>query len=163
MRAMFRAAAVAAIVLSTVTACEKPLPAVTVFSAGNSVHAEAICWSEDATPVIGSAGCTQDDLVAAVSGDALTTIAITPGKTLGFSVDGELAEAGWYPSIIVDGQAQQLASGPIFKRYWSMTFPESTRGQFPAGGYVLQISALGSTSGSERGVWFFGLVDKTAA
>lgn len=163
MRAILRTAAIAAIALSTLTACEKPLPAVTVFSGSNSTHAEAACWSEDATLVIGSPECTQEDLVAAVSGDALTTIAITPGKTLGFSVDSEVAEAGWYPSIIVDGQAQQLTNGPVFKRYWSMTFPESTRGQFPAGGYVLQITAMGATTGSQRGVWFFGLTDKTEA
>lgn len=162
MRPTLRVVALAAIVLSTLTACEKPLPAVGVFSGDSSARAEAVCWSADATPVIGSKGCTQEDLVAALSDGKLATLPVVPGGTIGFSVDGEVAEAGWYPSIIVDGQAQQLTTTPIHKRYWRMTFPEGTRGQFPAGGYVLQITADGATGGGQRGIWFFTLTDAEA-
>ena len=61
--------------------------------------------------------------------------------------------------IIVDGQPQQLVNSVITDRYWRFTFPDTARGQFPAGGYILQITAAGATSGSERGLWFISLTD----
>ena len=163
MRPTLRAAALAAIVLATLTACEKPNPYVGIFSGDTSVRAEAVCWSGDGTPVIGAEGCTEADLVAALSSGDVPVLPVVPGGTIGISVDTEVAEAGWYPSIVVDGQAQQLATTPIHKRYWRMTFPEATRGQFPQGGYALQITALGATGGSQSGVWFFTLTDADAA
>jgi hypothetical protein len=134
---------VAACVL-TLTACAKPAPSVTLFSNASSVHAEAVCWGPD---------CSQAPLDAK-SG----SLAVTPGRVLGISVDSEVAEVGWQPTIIVNGQAQALEQSIIHKRYWRMTFPESTRGSFPAEGFVLQIVS-NATGDGDRGVWVFTLTD----
>lgn len=158
-----KALAIAAVAMLVLTGCEKPKPAVTLVSGDRSVRAEAVCWTWDGTPAIGSEGCTQKELVAAVQADTLPTLAVTPGATFGISVDSEIAESGWYASIIIDGQPQQLVSSVLTKRYFRFTFPDSARGQFPAGGYVLQVTAAGATSGSERGLWFFALSDADAA
>lgn len=159
MRTPVKVLALAVSALFVLTGCTKPLPSVTLFSGDVSVRAEAVCWTQDGSPVIGSADCTQDDLVAAVQSGDLSVLPVTPGSTLGISVDSEVADAGWYPAIIVDGQPQQLVNSVITDRYWRFTFPDTARGQFPAGGYILQITAAGATSGSERGLWFISLTD----
>lgn len=128
----------------SLTACAKPAPSVTVFSNAISLHAEAACWSAD---------CSQTQLDGAAA-----TLAVTPGRVIGISVDSEVAEAGWQPSIIVNGQAQALVQTVIHKRYWRMTFPESTRGSFPAEGLVLQIVS-NPTADGDRGIWVFTLTD----
>ena len=163
MRSPFKVALVAALALLVLAGCEKPNPSVTLVSGSTSVRAEAVCWTHDGSPVIGSEGCSQDDLVSAVNSASLPTLPVTPGATFGISVDSEVAEAGWYVAIIVDGQPQQLMNRVINERYWRFTFPDSARGQFPAGGYVLQVTSAGATSGSERGLWFFALTDADSA
>lgn len=159
MRTPIKSVLLALLAMLVLTGCEKPNPGITIFSGTESARAEAICWTADGTPAVGSAGCSQDELIAAVQNGELTTLPITPGATMGISVDSEVADAGWYASIIVDGQAQRLMNSVITDHYWRFTFPDSARGSFPAGGYVLQVSAAGATSGSERGLWFFALTD----
>ena len=159
MRRSIKTLAIAAVALMSLSACAKPAPSVTVFSADKSVHFEALCWTEDGSPAVGSEGCSQADISSAVSSQDMPSLAVQPGKTLGISVDSEVAEAGWSPSIIVNGQAQVLETGVIHKRYWSMTFPESTHGSFPETGYIIQIAADGVTSGSPRGLWFVTITD----
>ena len=159
MRRSIKTLAIAAVALIGLSSCAKPAPSITVFSADKSVHFEALCWTQDGSPAIGSAGCSQQEISAAVSGADMPTLAVQPGKTLGISVDTDVAEAGWTPSIIVNGQAQTLEAGILHKRYWSMTFPESTHGSFPATGYIIQIAANGTTSGSSRGLWFVTITD----
>ena len=144
MRKPLIAAALAAAAVFSLTACEKPAPAITVFSGSNSVHAEAVCWDVDCAEL--PAGATP------------ATLAVTPGATLGISVDSEVAEAGWRPAILVDGQWQPLEQRTITKRYWRMTFPEGTRGSFPEGGFLLQIVS-GAAATGESGVWSFTLTD----
>lgn len=159
MRTPIKSVALALLALVVLTGCEKSNPGITIFSGTESARANAICWTEDGSPAVGSPGCSQDDLVAAVQGGDLTALPVTPGSTFGISVDSEVADAGWYASIIVDGQAQQLMNTVVTDHYWRFTFPDSARGSFPAGGYVLQVTAAGATSGSERGLWFFSLTD----
>jgi hypothetical protein len=163
MHTPMKATALAVALLLTLTGCEKPKPSVTLFSGSNSVRAEAVCWTQDGSPAIGSPGCSQDELVKTVQSGDLASLAVTPGSTFGISVDSDVADAGWYASIIVNGQAQQLVQSIMKDHYWRFTFPDSARGQFPAGGYVLQVTAAGATSGSERGIWFFTLTDADAA
>lgn len=144
MRTSIKVMTLVAASLMSLTACAKPAPSVTVFSSAKSVHAEAVCWGAD---------CSQPQLDGASA-----SLAVTPGRVLGISVDSEVAEAGWQPAIIVNGQAQALEQNLIHKRYWRMTFPESTRGSFPAEGLVLQI-ASNPTADGDRGIWVFTLID----
>ena len=137
MRRSIKTLAIAAVALIGLSSCAKPAPSITVFSADKSVHFEALCWTQDGSPAIGSAGCSQQEISAAVSGADMPTLAVQPGKTLGISVDTDV----------------------LHKRYWSMTFPESTHGSFPATGYIIQIAANGTTSGSPRGLWFVTITD----
>ena len=144
MRTSIKVVAVLSAALMSLTACTKPAPSITVVSGANSVHAEATCWAVD---------CTQ-----AQAPSAPNSLAVTPGRTLGISVDSEVAEAGWQAAIIVDGQAQALDPQIIHKRYWRMTFPEGARGSFPAKGLQLQIVSQAAANGS-TGVWVFTLTD----
>ncbi len=144
MRTSIKAVAVLATALMSLTACTKPAPSVTVVSGANSVHSDAACWA---------VGCTR-----APAPSATSSLAVTPGRTLGISVDSEIAEAGWQAAIIVDGQAQPLDPQIIHKRYWRMTFPEGARGSFPAQGLQLQIVSQAETNG-RTGVWVFTLTD----
>ena len=143
MRKSLTAASLIVAVLA-LSACEKPAPSVTVFSGAQSVHTEAACWAADCATL--------------PEGLQLQTLAVTPGGVFGISVDSEIAEAGWQPAILVDGQWQALEKRTIHKRYWRMTFPEGTRGAFPANGYALQIVSAPTADGV-RGAWLFSLVD----
>jgi hypothetical protein len=144
MRTSIKAVVVLGAALMSLTACAKPVPSVTLVSGSISVHAEAACWAVDCLQVKAPAHPT--------------TLAVTPGRTFGISVDSEIAEAGWQPAIIVNGQVQALDQKVIHKRYWRMTFPESARGAFPAGGLQLQIASRAAADGNS-GVWVFTLTD----
>ena len=144
MRTSIKAVVILSAALMSLTACTKPAPSVTVVSGANSVRAEAACWAVD---------CTQ-----AQAPSAPNSLAVIPGRTLGISVDSEVAEAGWQAAIIVDGQAQPLDPQIIHKRYWRMTFPEGARGSFPAAGLQLQIASQAAANG-ETGFWVFTLTD----
>ena len=91
-------------------------------------------------------------------GGSAAPLAVTPGRVMGISVDSEIADAGWQPAIVVNGQAQVLEQRVIHKRYWRMTLPESTRGSFPKNGLTLEIVSKKSADGL-LGVWLFRLTD----
>lgn len=146
MRTSIKAVALAAAVLVSLTACEKPKPEVTVFSGARSVHAPAVCWMADA----GSA-CAMDP-----SAD-VTELVATSGATVGISVDSEVAEAGWRPSLIVNGQEQQLTGGLLHKRYWRMQYPEVALTGLAGQPLQLVIYSMTEDGQNVRGYWNFSL------
>ena len=143
MRTTLKAVAVAAAVLVSLTACEKPKPEITVFSGGNSVHTEAVCWSHDA-----GTGC---DTKAITGSNA--ELAVASGSTIGISVDSDVAEAGWVPQLVISGNAQALTQGTLHRRYWRMQYPEVAGTSLMGQSLTLQVVSVTDDQKSARGVW----------
>jgi hypothetical protein len=121
--------ALVAVAVFGLAACEKPNPGATVWSGTNSEHSQALCWSTDPA-VAGTRDCAQDVIAKFVAGGKAPVITVTPGNTLGISVDPEVADNGWFPVI---GQ-ERLSQTPITSTYFRFTFP--TLQQIPADGHT---------------------------
>ena len=146
MRTSFKAVALAAAVLISLTACDKPNPEVTVVSGARSVHAPAICWMDDA-----NGACSMDTNAPAVE------LRATSSATLGISVDSQVAEIGWRPSLIVNGQEQKLTSGVLHRRYWRMQYPEVALTSLAGTPLQLVVYSLTEDGKAVRGYWTFSL------
>jgi hypothetical protein len=152
MRNPHRALALGLVALSplALSGCEKPNPGVTVWSGTSSEHVQALCWQPDDNAALGDRECAQDVLARASSGEGVATLEVSPGDTVGISVDRVVADNGW--SVQIAGQT--LAAG-LTDTYYRFTFPE----QVATGGtgYTLQVIAAAQGTGS-RGYWFFQLL-----
>ncbi len=131
------------------SACEKPAPGATAFSGTTSQSSEATCWGKDGAS-IDVDQCAQAVMAGVQAGDAVPSIPVVPGETIGISVDQVVADAGWQPII----NNQSRAAAPITSTYYRFTFPELA--EVPAEGVMMQIIA--GDSGNLRGVWLFRLV-----
>jgi hypothetical protein len=99
-RRMFGVAALVAGTSALVTGCDKPPPAISVWSGTHSVNAPALCWAFD-DAALTPQECASDILQGSRS-DGLPSLPTSAGNTFGISVDPVVAEAGW--QIRVDGQ-----------------------------------------------------------
>jgi hypothetical protein len=149
-----RALAIGLVALSplVLAGCEKPYPGVTVWSGTSSEHAAALCWQFQEGASLGPRDCAEDVLAQAGSGEGITRLEVSPGATVGISVDPVVADSGW--SVQIAGQT--LAAG-LTDTYYRFTFPEQVAAEGP--GYTLQVIAAASDTGS-RGYWFFQLVPR---
>ncbi len=132
--------------------CEKPYPGVTVWSGTSSQHEPALCWQPEEIGGLTPNECAADVVETAGSGQGIAIIPVSPGDTVGISVDPVVAEAGWSAQIA----GQSLATG-ITDTYYRFTFPEqvATDGT----GFTLQVIAAARPNGA-RGYWFFQLVPR---
>ena len=131
------------------TACQKPAPGVSVFSGTTTENRQALCWSFDGS-ALSSEQCAQDVIQKALSGDTVASIPVTPGATIGISVDTAVAKAGWTPVI----GTQRLLQTPTTSTYYRFSFPDLQ--EVPAEGLPLQIVA--GTGETTVGIWIFRLV-----
>lgn len=122
--------------------CEKPAPAVSVFSGSGSVNTEAVCWAFDSDSL--SPDQCAAEIIQNASGKA-PRLQVTPGDTIGISVDTAVAESGWTPVI----NGQRLVETPISANYYRFTYPSLN--EIPADGLELSIQAGRDTK--TRGVW----------
>jgi hypothetical protein len=130
-----------------ITGCEKPPPAISVWSGSDSVNVKAQCWSfEDAG--LDARNCAQD-ILQGTRTDGLPSLPTQPGNTFGISVDPVVAESGW--QVRVNGQS--LTPEPLDTNYFRAAYAA------PAQPIVLQVVAGGL--GEIRGVWLLEL-DPTA-
>jgi hypothetical protein len=152
MKSPRRPLAIALVALSplVLAGCEKPNPGVTVWSGTNSEHAAALCWQFEEGAPLGPRDCAQDVLERASAGEGITRLEVTPGSTVGISVDPVVAEGGWAVQI-----AGQTLASDLTETYYRFTFPE----QVATGGtgYTMQIIAAAEPTGA-RGYWFFQLL-----
>ena len=102
----------------TLSACQKPNPGVSVWSGTNSVHSEAICWTQQ--DAITPEECAQTIVESAINSPEVGTIEILSDQTVGISVDPDVAEFGWY--IAIGGQ--RFNDSPIHETYYRFTFPK---------------------------------------
>jgi hypothetical protein len=130
------------------TGCEKPAPGVSVFAGTTTEYRPAVCWAFDGE-ALEPGDCAQDVITEASTGDAVATIPVVPGETIGISVDPKVADAGWSPVI---GQ-QRLVSTPLDTTYYRFTYPDLQ--EIPAEGVLLQIVA--GRGESAKGIWVFRL------
>ena len=102
----------AALVLG-LTACEKPNPGATVFSGTSSAYQQALCWAPEGQ-YLDEKSCASDVLDA---GGSKQSISVTPGQTIGISVDPVVAEKGWFPAI----GGQRITAAPVTQTYFRFT------------------------------------------
>ncbi len=157
MRTSVKAVAIAAAVLIGLTACSKPKPEVTVFSGANSIHIAALCWTEDGSSAVGTAGCSNTDLQSLMSSGREPQLTVAQGSTMGISVDSDVAAAGWRPSLLINGQAQVLTNNVLHRRYWKMVYPETAATSLMGTPLTLQIVTQGSNAKDLRGLWILKL------
>lgn len=133
-----------ALAVLALSGCEQPTPGVTVWSGRASEHTEATCWSDDPAATVDATACAS----AATQGDP-PRIEVTPGATVGISVDPEVADKGWFPTI---GDSR-LTVNPVTSTYYRFALSEQNLGS----DLELRVLALGDTSKTVRGLWVFEL------
>ena len=133
----------------TLSACQKPNPGVSVWSGTNSVHSQAVCWTQQ--DAITPEECAQTIVESAINSPEVGTIEILSDQTVGISVDPDVAEFGWY--IAIGGQRFNVS--PIHETYYRFTFPKVS---IPTSGYDMQIISQGKGSAT-RGIWVFKLIN----
>lgn len=139
-------ASIAIVAAFGLTGCEKPAPGVSVFTGSNSVHSEAVCWAFDSDS-LSPTQCAAE-IIQNAAGKA-PRIQVTPGDTIGISVDPVVAESGWTPVI----NGQRLVETPLDVNYYRFTYPSLN--EIPADGLELSIQAGRDTK--TRGVWVMKL------
>ncbi|NHC16206.1 hypothetical protein [Motilibacter deserti] len=134
--------ALAAAVLSPLllTACEKPVPSVTLFAGSTSERAEASCWNHD------DAALPQDEVATCANAQG-TLVEVHSGDTISISVDKEVAEAGWRPPGV-----QEISHDT----YYSLPLGQELTEEVP-----LDIVAYDESGEQPRGVWRFRLSNKS--
>ncbi len=121
--------------------CDKPRPGVTVVSGRATARLEAACWSRDAGKTVTLATCTPKG----------ATLKVTPGRTIGISVDKDVADAGWEPAI---GNSALVAK-PLHQSYYRFALSEQ---DLAPGSLTLRIIAVDKTGSNPRGFWSLSLV-----
>ena len=132
----------AGLAVATLAGCEKPYPGATVWSGTHSDHREAQCWSFDAGTQVDARDCLQ-------ARTSVGEVPVTPGSTIGISVDPALTEDGWFPAI----GDQRLTTRPLTTTYFRFALSE----QNLAEPLELRILALGEGEDQVRGLWLFEL------
>jgi hypothetical protein len=139
----FGVAAAAAAATTMVAGCQKPPPAISVWSGTNSINTPALCWAGDEDSL--SAQQCAGDILQGTRSDGLPTLPTTVGSTFGISVDQAVADAGW--QIRVDGQpiVPQILEDTYFRVVYST----------PAQPITLQVVA--GRDAEIKGVWLIKL------
>ena len=130
-----------------ITACEKPPPAISVWSGSDSVNVAAQCWSFDDSG-LDARNCAQD-ILQGTRTEGLPSLPTQPGNTFGISVDPVVAESGW--QIRVNGQS--LTQQPLETLYF--------RAPYSAPNQPIVLQVISGGLGDVRGVWLLQL-DPTA-
>jgi hypothetical protein len=141
-------AALAAVAVLGLSACEAPAPIVTVFSGSTSEWKEAdvFCFEDQSL---------EDDECAERDTDVVE-IPVSPGERVGVDVSEELVERGWFVELGPVGSDQAQTSEILDDgHYFAFSAP-------PVGpqGYSLTIRTLGEDGprGAHSGEWSFRLV-----
>jgi len=128
--------------------CTKPAPGATVFAGSASKYQEALCWAFE-SDALSPGECAQEVITEAVTGEAIATVPVIPGETIGISVDPVVAEAGWFPAIA----NQRLTANPVKSTYYRFTYPDLQA--IPEEGVLLQI--VSGQGENTKGIWVFKL------
>lgn len=144
-----RRALITALAAVALVGCTKPFPGISVVAGTTSAHRAALCWTFD-KPALEPGMCTQEVISEAMNGATVTRIPISPGQTIGISVDPIVADAGWTPII----GNQPLSQSPLNTLYFRFAYPELQ--PVPESGLDLQIIA--GSGEAVKGLWSFKLV-----
>ncbi|MDZ7578887.1 MAG: hypothetical protein U0904_12040 [Candidatus Nanopelagicales bacterium] len=130
--------------------CQKPPPAITVWSGTTSVDQPALCWAFDSES-LSPGECAEEIITGSVS-TGVEQIEAEAGNTVGISVDTAVAESGWFLKI----GGQTVNQEPLTGTYFRFTFPMG----MPKNGMPMQVVA--GNSGNVRGIWLVRLVPSGA-
>lgn len=133
---------------AALAACEKPNPGVSIWSGTKSEYARALCWSPEPNQTVEAGGCAIAAVTDAAAGDGVTTMDVTAGSTVGFSVDPVVADNGWYLAVGGQPQTEKLTS----------TYYRIQQTQVPAEGAIIDVIALTENGKDTRGIWRFKVV-----
>ena len=147
--ALTTAVVMAALVLS---GCSKPYPGVSVWAGTRSLHEPAQCWSYNANQGVDLAACAQALSILDKAGQ-IPTLTVTPGGTMGISVDVAVAKQGWVAHL----GTNTLTPTTMSSTYWRFTYPQLTS---LAKKNQLVIFANGPAKNSYRGVWVYNTIEK---
>jgi len=145
-----------ALAILTLAGCQKPLPIATVFSGSSSASREALCWSPEPNRPPKQADCLFGEASPAQLLAYVASIPVIPARTIGISVDPEVAEAGW--SVTVNGRP--LNNRLIKSTYYRFALSEQN---LRRGSLQLQIVGATADGALTRGSWVFELTPEDAA
>lgn len=128
--------------LLALTGCDKPSPAVTVFSGSESARSEARCWDRSGETVDPNGSTCSNE-------EGIKSLEVKPGQTIGISVDTSVADAGWFVAV-----GQTRLSDTLDNTYHRFTLTDQQLSQGPLN---LQVIALDDTKKGPRGLWFVKL------
>lgn len=99
-----RAGAVLAVGLALVglTGCDRPTPAVTLYSGGTSIHDDAMSYcfdGQDPQAEPGTKGACRIE-----SGRTPKVLRVRPGDLVTIDVDKDLADSAWFAAIRIEGR-----------------------------------------------------------
>lgn len=134
-----------AMVVLSLSACEKPNPGASVFSGTTSAYQQALCWAPEGA-YLDEKTCANDLIDKASKG--ASSVSALPGQTIGISVDPVVADIGWYPVL----GGQRVTATPVTDTYFRFT-PDAA--QLGAGNGALAIVA--GDEGGTRGIWMYRL------
>lgn len=146
-----RSLAVGTLLLSAaaLTGCQKPAPAISMWTGTNSINETALCWAFDSDQ-LQPESCAEEILQGRKT-DGLAILEPVAGNTVGISVDKAVAEAGWTVSIA----GQTITPTPLNQTYFRFTFPLGVQ----ATGVPVQVVA--GKDGMTKGIWSVLLIPAT--
>jgi hypothetical protein len=136
------------------TGCSKPNPGVSVWAGTKSIHLQAQCWSPTEGKALDINACSTV-LDVANKAKEIPTLKVTPGATVGISVDVKVAKNGWVAKL----GSTTLTPTKVTTTYWRVTYPQLAG--LPAKNQLV-ILASGPSSSTYRGVWVFNTVETGA-
>lgn len=133
------ATAFAVVALAGCGGIQKPSPGVSVYSGSDTIRLDAAVFCHE-----GAEKCAEDPVKVA-------RLKVTPGDTIGISVDSAIAKRGWYLATATETESPKLT-----EHYYKFSVG---REQFRESNAVnLQVVTLASEqTGQATGVWAFTL------
>ncbi len=147
------ALAAALLGLALIAGCDKPVPSISIVSAGKYQHTAAVVWCFDGQRFDGPGSCTQRT-------SSQPRLQVRGGEQLSVEVPQEVRKRGWYVAVAIGRDAknkEQYQRGPIQHdhSYFSFTVP-----RFPSSNTMtVQVIAVGDNN-TNSGIWQFFLINK---
>ena len=134
------------------TGCEKPTPAVTLYSSGTSIHDTALSYcfpGQDPSLVPGTEGSCRFD----TEGRVAKVLQVRPGEEVLVDVDRAIADSGWF--VVLRGREQGQQSRLATQQDEHVTRFQPDFSQSPL--ITVEVQKLESTADDARpvGIWQF--------
>lgn len=153
-RRRIRVSLAVVVALSGLLACDKPTPAVTLYSGPTSINDNAFSFCFDGQdPAVQQGGkdaCRYD------AGRPPKVLQVRPGDEVTVDVDKDVADSGWYVALRIDGQpASRLATQKGHVVRFQPDFSKATT-------QLVEVRKLASPRDDAKvvGLWIFAVVPR---